>query len=108
MAYLNERKLGNAQYTGIATYNINSNTNAKIGRYLVDTTAGSVTLTLPASPNTGDVISIVDIKSKFDTNNCVVSRNGKTIMGMNEDLELDRKDAHVSLVYSDGDWRIMQ
>jgi hypothetical protein len=41
--------------------------------YYVDTTGGTVTLTLPATPSTGDVVQVVDVKGNFGTNNLVVS-----------------------------------
>ena len=37
--------------------------------YFVNTTSGAVTVTLPASPSAGDIVSIKDYADTFDTNN---------------------------------------
>jgi len=77
--------------------------------YLVDTSAGEVTLTLPSSPSTGDKISIVDLKGTFDTHKCIVARNSNKIMSLNEDLELINENNSISLVYSNSSegWRVV-
>lgn len=76
-------------------------------RYLVDTSAGAVTLTLPATPANGDKIGIVDATGSFGTYNCVINRNGKTIMGLAENLNIDVENAAIELLYFGGDWRII-
>jgi hypothetical protein len=50
--------------------------------YLVDTTAGGVTMTLPASPTTGAPIIVYDAAKTFNTNALTVDRNGKLIDGV--------------------------
>ncbi|MFX8653106.1 hypothetical protein ABTM19_20485, partial [Acinetobacter baumannii] len=45
--------------------------------YFVDTTAGPVTATMPASPAFGDQVKFVDAASNFGGNNLVVARNGQ-------------------------------
>jgi hypothetical protein len=44
--------------------------------YFVNTTCGAVTVTLPATPSAGDIISIADYASTFQTNNVTLCRNG--------------------------------
>jgi len=63
---------------------INSNTNAVVN-YLYVLTA-NLTLTLPASPSSGDSIKISN-RSGVET--CVLARNGNKILGAAEDLTLD-------------------
>lgn len=75
-------------------------------RYLVDTSAGAVTLTLPDMPSNGDKIGIVDATGSFGTHNCVINRNGKTIMGLAENLNIDIENAAIELIYFGGDWRV--
>jgi NaMN:DMB phosphoribosyltransferase len=47
--------------------------------YAVDTTSATVTVTLPASPATGDVIKFIDQELKFMTNNLIVDGNGNNV-----------------------------
>jgi hypothetical protein len=43
--------------------------------------AGAVTVTLPATPSAGDIISIADYASTFQTNNLTICRNSSKING---------------------------
>ena len=74
---------------------------------LVDTSGGEVTVTLPASPANFDKVYFVDLKGTFDTNRLVVARNGKTIMGLAEDMEVTSKNTSFGLIYYNGDWRVV-
>ena len=47
--------------------------------YLVNTTSSAVTVTLPANPNIGQVVQIVDYAGTFATNACTVAGNGSNI-----------------------------
>jgi hypothetical protein len=49
--------------------------------YFVNTTSGVVTVTLPATPSAGDIISIADYASTFQTNNVTLCRNSSKING---------------------------
>jgi hypothetical protein len=42
--------------------------------------AGAVTVTLPATPSAGDIISIADYASTFQTNNVTLCRNHLKLM----------------------------
>ena len=50
-------------------------------RYGVNTSGGSVTVTLPASPGNGDAILFIDANLTFTTNNLILSGNGNNING---------------------------
>jgi len=69
-------------------------------RYFVDTSGGAKTITLPASPQTGDQVSLVDLAGTFDTNNLTIGRNSLKIMGLTEDLVVSTENAGIQLVYS--------
>jgi len=69
-------------------------------RYFVDTSGGAKTITLPASPQTGDQVSLVDLAGTFDTNNLTIGRNSLKINGATADLVVDVEDAAIQLVYT--------
>jgi hypothetical protein len=76
--------------------------------YWVDTSAATITLTLPANPSMGDIVRIFDVQSTFDTNNLTVDRNGKPIMGVNDNLTVNTEGAAFELVYYNATqgWRL--
>ena len=49
--------------------------------YFVNTTSGAVTMTLPATPSAGDIVSVKDYAYTFATNNLTVAPNGSNIGG---------------------------
>ena len=49
--------------------------------YFVNTTSSAITVTLPASPSAGDIVSVKDYAYTFSTNNLTVNRNGSPIGG---------------------------
>ena len=69
-------------------------------RYFVNTTAGARTITLPASPSTGDWVQFVDYGSTFDTNALTVGRNAQRIMGIADDMTVNTEGAAFTLVFS--------
>ena len=67
-----------------------ANFSAVKGRhYLVSTSGGAITMTLPASPVLGDKIYITDWSGTFLTNNLTLARNGKNIYGTAADCQLN-------------------
>jgi hypothetical protein len=50
--------------------------------YFVNTTCGAVTVTLPATPTAGDIISIKDYARTAGTNNINFCRNGSKMDGI--------------------------
>lgn len=67
---------------------------------LANTNAGAWTLTLPASPSTGDEVTIIDQGYDFNTNALTVGRNGSNIANSAADLVVNTQGAGFSLVYS--------
>lgn len=93
------------QWTGLGGGNPWASTSTSItiaanDRYFVDTTSGARTITLPASPQVGDQVSIIDLAGTFDTNNCTIDRNSAKIMGLTENLVLAVEDTGIVLVYT--------
>jgi hypothetical protein len=85
-------------------------TAAVAGRgYIVDTTAGTITVTLPAAPAVGDYIRFVDAAGTFATNNLTVARNGLNIMGAAANLTVSTNNSSFGLVYqgATNGWRLV-
>jgi len=76
--------------------------------YFVNTTSGAITVTLPATPSAGDIVSVKDYSGTFGTNACTVARNGSNIRGEASDFELNLTNAGATFVYVDGTegWQI--
>ena len=83
-------------YTAVAGDNI-----------LANTSGGSFTITLPASPTTGAVVNIIDADGTFNINALTVARNGNTIMSIAEDMYASTNGATFGLVYNGSTWRII-
>ena len=93
------------QWTGLGGGNPWASTSSSItiaanDRYFVDTSGAAKTITLPASPQVGDQVSLLDLAGTFDTNNLTVARNSLKINGATADLVVDVEDAAIQLVYT--------
>lgn len=71
-------------------------------RYQVDTSAGVVTITLPASPSAGDEVLISDAASSFATNNLTINRNSNPINGAAADYTGSTNGVKLACVYING------
>ncbi len=65
-------------------------------------TAGSITLTLPASPSTGDTVTVKDGTGAAETTNFTIARNGSNIASAASDLTFDKNFAEITMSYIDG------
>jgi hypothetical protein len=79
-------------------------------RIFVDTTSGTATINLPASPQLGDQIRFLDLAGTFDTNNLTLGRNGNKIMGLTENLILNVEDESIGVVYTGATfgWKLIE
>ena len=68
-----------------------------------DTSSGSFELFLPQSPQLGDLIKVLDIKSVFSTNKLIINSNSKKIEGGVANIELDVSGAIIDFLYSGED-----
>jgi len=87
-------QLKTANYTAVSKDYISANT---IG--------GAWTLTLPASPSSGDFVVIADA-GNFNTVNLIVARNGSTIEGVADNFELDVAALIVTFLYDGNTWQV--
>jgi hypothetical protein len=69
--------------------------------YFVNTTSGVVTVTLPATPSAGDIISVADYASTFQTNNVTLCNNSSKINGVCATASLSTQGQSITLVYVD-------
>jgi hypothetical protein len=70
--------------------------------YFINTTSGAVTMTLPASPSSGDIVAFKDYANTFDTNNLTIARNGSPITGVSANALISVEGQSGTLVYVDG------
>jgi len=78
--------------------------------YFVNTTSGAITVTLPASPSAGDIVSLSDYTNTWQTNLVTVARNGSNIGGVAADAFLTTEGQSVTFVYVDATegWKNVQ
>ena len=69
--------------------------------YFCDTSGGSFTVTLPASPSAGDVVGVSDYAKTFDTGNLTLGRNSEKIGGSAADATISTEGIAITLVYVD-------
>lgn len=67
---------------------------------LANTATTSFTLTLPASPVAGDIVSVVDAGYTFDTKPLTLGQNGSNITNNNGNLIVNTEGAGFTLIYS--------
>ena len=77
--------------------------------YFADTSGGAFTITLPASPSSGNVVAISDYKGFFATNNITVGRNSSNINGDASDFILKTDNTTAQFIYVDATegWRLV-
>ena len=69
--------------------------------YPMNTTSGALTVTLPASPTAGNMISIVDYAGTAASNNITINPNGNRIQGSTLDRVISTAREAINLVYVD-------
>ena len=78
--------------------------------YFVNTTSGAITVTLPATPSAGDIVSLADYANTWQTNSVTVDRNGSPIGGISANATLSTEGQSVTFIYVDGTegWKNVQ
>ena len=99
---------GTTAATARASLSANALPILKSGNYtavageFVTATAGSITITLPASPSAGDTVTIKDGTGAAATTTFTVARNGSNIASSATDLVFDKNFAEITMTYIDG------
>jgi hypothetical protein len=75
-------------------------------RIAASTSGGAWTLTLPASPSSGDAVEVMDGGGTFSTNNLTVARNSQTIMALSENMTVATNNIRFVLVFNGTTWRL--
>jgi len=79
---------------------VTSNTTVSSGvGYFVDSSAGPIQITLPATASMGNYVKIIDAVGKSSNNNITVNSNGSKIMGDASDMTVSTNRAAFTLVY---------
>ena len=70
--------------------------------YFINTTSGAISMTLPASPSAGAIVSVKDYAQTFDTNALTVVRNGSNFNGGSSfDPSFSDEGAFLTFIYAD-------
>jgi hypothetical protein len=71
--------------------------------YFIDTSSSAITVTLPASPSAGDLVSMLDYKGNASSNNITIEPNGSKIGGNAADYDgkVSTDNLGFTLIYSD-------
>lgn len=105
---------GSAGRTGTVDWNttaITADPNPAVSGtgYFVNTTSGSITITLPTSPSAGDIVAFADYALTWDTNNCILDPGSNKINGETTDYTISSEGKSLTLVYIDGTqgWKVV-
>lgn len=101
----NSRELGSGLVSAYDTITASASGTTVGNRTVYCVTADSQTVTLPASPSAGNEVVIINGGAFTAT---VVGRNGSNIMGLAENMTLDRAYAAMTFIYinASNGWRV--
>jgi len=66
---------------------------------IIDTSAATRQVTLPASPSVGNQVTFIDAKGSFGSNNLTIARNGSNINGSAANLTVSTNGEAFTLVF---------
>jgi hypothetical protein len=95
----------NAQAAAVVSVVAGTTQTAVAGSHYILTNVAATTVTLPATPASGDTVWVTWTNT-LTTN--VIARNGQTIMGLSEDMTLDAStNGTVQLRFVSSSWRLI-
>ena len=69
--------------------------------YFVDSSGSTITVTLPASPSAGNIVSVSDYNGSAGTNTITIARNGSNINGNAANYDITKGNSSITFVYVD-------
>jgi len=72
--------------------------------FLVDTTGGAFTVTLPASPTTNAKYTFIDTGGAVGTNPLTLGRNGNLMLGLASDLLFKADNGAITIIFDGSSW----
>jgi len=98
-------------YFVTSTFNTATNPQLESNRnYIVDTSYGLVSATLPSNPNIGDIIRFADGANTWATSNAVINANNKSFLVstgvIDNALILDYSGLSIDVVWTGSYWRV--
>jgi hypothetical protein len=97
-------------YFVTATFNTTSNQLQSNKNYIVDTSYGLVSASLPPNPNIGDIVRFADGANTWSTANAVINANNKSFLVstgvIDNALVLDYSGASIDVVWTGSYWRV--
>lgn len=84
----------------------NASTTVGPGSYLVNTSGGAISLTLPGAPATGDSLKFEDAAGTWTTNTLTLLRNGQTIEGFAENLIANVSGLDFEIWFNGTTWKV--
>ena len=88
-------------YITVKSATVTTYTTSAGEQIFANTTTNPITITLPASPSTGNEVVIVDARGTFGSNNLIIDRNGEPIEGVAANDTLSTNGQSVTLAYVD-------
>lgn len=94
--------------SGAAIYKNSTFTLSANSSYLIDTSAGGFTGTLPTAPTSGTYVTIIDATNNWVKNNFTLSPGGSdTISGSASSLICNLSGYEITLLYKSSNWSII-
>jgi len=101
-----QKELGSGLTSAYDTVTVSATGATVTNRTVYCVTAAGQTITLPASPSAGNEVVIINGGAFTNT---IVARNGQNIMGLAENLTLDKEYAAMTFIFTDATrgWRVI-
>ena len=75
--------------------------------YFIDTTSNTVTITLPATPDDGDIIKLIDVGANAATNNIIINGNSNNIQGSSSNYNINTNRSGTEFIFLTGNGWIL-
>jgi hypothetical protein len=97
-------------YFVTATFNVTNNQLESNKNYIVDTSYGLISASLPNNPNIGDIVRLADGANTWGTSNAVINANNKSFLVstgvIDNALILDYSGVNIDLIWTGSYWRV--